>query len=124
MGIVAVLRDLPIAVVGVVAIAKSRIAAHPVLQQEGPSLHGGVDLKAVSCKVGFAGLDALHRKERAAVHAVDKVAADGAVQLQGVAAAVKVERHAVFVHPQCAVLDDVVLIIDEFPGGVLADAQP
>ena len=103
---------------------KSRIAAHPVLQQEGPSLHGGVDLKAVSCKVGFAGLDALHRQERAIVHTVDEVAADGAVELQGIAAAVKVERHAVFVHPQRTVFDDIVLVVHKFPGGILADAQP
>jgi len=124
MGVVAVLRDLPIAVVGVVAIAKSRIAAHPVLQQEGPSLHGGIDLKAVSCEVRLLRLDALHGKERAAVHAVDEVAADGAVQLQGVAAAVKVERHAVFVHPQRTVFDDIVLVVHKFPCGILADAQP
>ena len=81
MGIVAVLRDLPIAVVGVVAIAKSRIAANPVFQQECPHLHGGIDLKAVSCEVRLLRLDALHRQERAVVHAVDEVAADGAVQL-------------------------------------------
>ena len=81
VGVVAVLRDLPIAVGGVIAVAKPRIAANPISQQECPHLHGGINLKAVSCEVRLLRLDALHRQERAVVHAVDEVAADGAVQL-------------------------------------------
>ena len=124
MGVVAVLRDLPIAVVGVVAIAEARIAANPVFQQECPHLHGGVDLKAVSREVRLLRLDALHREERSAVCNVHQVAADGAVQLQGVAAAVKVERDAIFVHPKRTVFDHFILIVYKFPCGILADAQP
>ena len=34
------------------------------------------------------------------------------------------ERHAVFVRPQCAVFDHFILIIYKFPCGILVDAQP
>ena len=81
--VVSVFCDLPIAVAGVIAVTKAGVAAHPVLQQEGPSLLGGVDLKAVSCKVGFAGLDALHRKERAAVERGTFLLEDGVCSYSG-----------------------------------------
>ena len=124
MGVVAGLRDLPIAVVGVVAISEARIAANSVFQRECPHLHGGIDLNAVSCEVRLLRLDALHRQERTAVHAVDEVAADGTVQLQGIAAAVEVERDAIFIHPKRTVFDHFILIVYKFPCGILADAQP
>ena len=124
MGVVAVFCDLPIAVVGVVAVAKAGIAANAVFQQEGAHLHSGIDGKAVLGKVGLAGLNALHRKEGAAVYTVDEITADGADQLQGVAAAVKMERDAGFLQPQGAGFDHFLLIVHELPGGILADAQP
>ena len=66
----------------------------------------------------------LRREKHIAVHVVDEIAADAAIQLQGIAAAVKVQRHTVFVRPQCAVLNNIFLIIYKFPCRILIDAQP
>ena len=67
MGVIAVLRDLPVAVIGVVAVPQIRVAANAICQQKSPLLHRSVDFQAVSGKVGLTGLDALHREDGAAV---------------------------------------------------------
>ena len=61
VGVVTVFDDLPIAVVGVVAITEAGIAADPVLEQERAHLHGGIDLKAVSCEIRLAAQRAADR---------------------------------------------------------------